>query len=538
MRLERLGAFHPSRLSFMRILLRRMRREGWRIERPVFEIAPDGTGRAVYAARGPERSYSLVAFAHDLPDHLRSDRVIAEAWDATFALFDGVPSPDDLARLQANVPRQEVGRLQETELCLARANRSVRLFEHVVSALAAGRQPDAEAVAGVGYLMRTSAVYGSGKFGAADRQAVADRPEFAAPFQPEMLTVYLIRAFVLDLVEALARHREPEAAAPLSRDLRRTIGIGNSTGLGMAPFLVNHPVLLNNWIAARETALARVRALPRAAPETAQAFAEHLALAGENALRWRTEDPRQAARLDALRRDLAALAAWPEAALDGPHPWEALWRRAAAELSVEGQEQLVSLMLEPHPDLADPLAEAMAADEAPERAIDGAMPVARLRAILEDAYPWALALDWSDPQARARLWYVSEEKLEPRLAERAEADLAPYEQPLAPGREAAALHAALAGWPDDAPVADLLLRAPGHRAAVRRAQTVARRPYAEIRDNTVGADLVPVDMLRCKLAFFGAGRFDPRSDRWVRISMFAGAPLADELSAPPPAGWD
>lgn len=79
MRLSRMGSFHPMRLSFMRILLRRIKAEGWVVTRPVWEIDARGVGRAVYTATGPERSYSLVVFAHDLPDHLRSDRVIAEA---------------------------------------------------------------------------------------------------------------------------------------------------------------------------------------------------------------------------------------------------------------------------------------------------------------------------------------------------------------------------------------------------------------------------------------------------------------------------
>ena len=57
--------------------------------------------------------------------------------------------------------------------------------------LASGQQPDTEMVEQVGYLMRTTAVYGSGKFGAADREVVMDRPEFQAPFQVEMLSVFL-----------------------------------------------------------------------------------------------------------------------------------------------------------------------------------------------------------------------------------------------------------------------------------------------------------------------------------------------------------
>ena len=80
-------------------------------------------------------------------------------------------------------------------------------------------------------------------------------------------------------------------------------------------------------------------------------------------------------------------------------------------------------------------------------------------------------------------------------------------------------------------VAAFLLRHPEHRHIVRRAQIASRFPYAEIRDNTISAALLPIDLLRCKLSFFGATHFDPRSDRWVRINMFQGAPFPHELSA-------
>ena len=193
MRLARMGSFHQTRLSFMRVLLRRLKRENWRFGRPLWEIDERGFGRAVYTVYGPERNYSLVAFSHDLPDHLRSDRVIATAWDATFALCDGIPDADDLARLERNVPRQEAGRISDRELSLSRANRSVRLWQHVLERLAAGRQPERERLEAVGYLVRTTAVYGSGKFGAADRLTICDRPELAGPFQAELLSVVRIR---------------------------------------------------------------------------------------------------------------------------------------------------------------------------------------------------------------------------------------------------------------------------------------------------------------------------------------------------------
>jgi len=261
MKLGRMGSFHQCRLSFMRTLLRRMKREQWTFDRPRFDIDDIGVGTALYTATTPEHTYTLVAFGHDLPDDMRSDRVIATAWDATFALHDGIPTNTDIERLRANVPLQEEGRVSGSELTLSRANRSVRMFATVVEALARGDQPDLALVEEVGYLMRTTAVYGSGKFGAADRQDIESRPELLAPFQAEMLTVYLIRSFVLDLVEHLAALRSPDTAVVLEPALRRRFGVGNSTGLGMAPFLISHPRLINNWISAREEAVARVRAV-------------------------------------------------------------------------------------------------------------------------------------------------------------------------------------------------------------------------------------------------------------------------------------
>ena len=78
---------------------------------------------------------------------------------------------------------------------------------------------------------------------------------------------------------------------------------------------------------------------------------------------------------------------------------------------------------------------------------------------------------------------------------------------------------------------------PEHRSAALRAQIAGRFPFAEIRDNTIAAEMLPIDLLRCKLSFFGATKFDPRSDRWVRINMFQGAPLPDEMPCPEADLW-
>ena len=531
MRLSRLGSLHQSRLSFMRILMRRMASEKWRFLRPTFKIDDAGVGFAVYTVKTQERSYSLVAFAHDLAPENRSDRVIAEAWDATFTLFDGIPTDADIERLSRNVPFQEAGRISEKELTLSRANRSVRLWEHVVSRLANGQQPDIEQIQNVGYLMRTTAVYGSGKFGAADRETIEDRSEFQEPFQVEMLTVYLIRMFVLDLVNHMAQAKGQTKAITLDRHIAQNLGIGNSTGLGMAPFLINHPVLFNNWIMVREEAICRVRSVSAATEQESNAFLSLFERSKISIGRWSSDHPIQKKRLLALNADVSKLEAQLRAFdFDQSHPWDRLLDWSDEALSEEGQEFLNSLILEPYPHLVDGLSTCMADHFENTFRVDGSMSVGEAQRLIEQSFQWALSKDWSAEVETARAWYVSEEKLEPRLGERFEEPISEYEQPLAPARDAVAALDALEKYSEDDRVCTFLAENPQFRHTIRRAQMSKLGPYTEIRGNTIGADLLPIDMLRAKLSFFGAIHFDPRSDRWVRICMFAGAPYPADLT--------
>jgi len=538
MRLSRMGAAHQTRLSFMRVLLRHLRREKWQFDRPVWNIDDKGVGTAVYRAIGPRRTYSLVAFAHDLPDDMRSDRVIATAWDATFALYDGTPTDADIDRLRKNVPLQEAGRVSDSELSLSRANRSVRLWDHVVERLAAGQQPEREMIESVGYLMRTTAVYGSGKFGAADYKTLAGRDILGGPFRAEMLAVYLIRCFSLDLVEHLAARKGGAEAARIDPDMRRALGIGNSTGLGMAPFLVNHPALLNAWITARETALARVRSIERATTEEIEVFQKYMARACTLVDCWGTSHEAQAKRVAGLQSDLEKLTNHiAEGALNHRHPWDNLYRWASENFSVEAQELVASLVLEPYGDLVDALAENMGADETEYFQIDASRSLGELKSLIEKQYPWAATPDYEAPNHSARFWYVSEAKFEPRLGERYDEPGADREQPLDIGRQAARLTKDLDKWPNELTLKDFLVAHPEHRRIIRRAQLAFGAPYSEIWDNLICSTLSPIDMLRCKLSFFGATRFDPRSDRWVRITMYQNAPFPDELFSMPEDDW-
>jgi hypothetical protein len=535
MQLARMGASFPTRLSFSRRLLRQLSKRGATFERSRFDINDEGHGRAAYAVTVDGHTYTLCACTQPLDPAERTDRVIATAWDAAFVLHDGVPDEDDFERIMRNAPHQEVGRFEARDLVLSRANKSIRLFEHVVAALASGRQPDEAALRGTGYLMRTTAVYGNGKFGIADRERIADRAIMNAPFQVEMLTVFLIREFTVDLVEHLARVQGGITMVSLSLEARRYLGIGNATGLGMAPFLVAHPILMHRWVAARETALANVKQLRPALLKERYHFHELLRDAKAHVAEWHVDEQGAERAIRRLGDELCELEQhctldW----LDSDYPWARV-HDYAESLSPPTEELIVALLIELHPDVVDPLAEQMASTHSSR--LEPAMDTGELTTLAKARFGWARDLNFDTPRDGSQFWYVSEEKLEPRLGQRFEEPGAQWEMPLGIAKDAQQLLIALEDEEAPQSVARFLMKNPALRDITRRLQTVARHPYSEICDNLLASTCLPVDMLRFKLAFFGATRFDPRSSRWTRITLYQGAPIAADLTQGQSPDW-
>ena len=202
---------------------------------------------------------------------------------------------------------------------------------------------------------------------------------------------------------------------------------------------------------------------------------------------------------------------------------------------MEGQELLVALLIEMSPAIADPLAEGLEVNA--EEPFDPSMRVAAMRDLIRRHYGWALGQDFSRADSDRYFWYYSEEKIEPRRGERREEPGADREMPIAVARDVVRLSKALDAAADDEIIAAFLARRPDLRHVARRAQVGARHAYAEIRDNLIGADCRPVDVLRGKLACFGASKFDPKSDLWTRIALYQGAPLPLELSRTDADDW-
>ena len=527
MNAERLGAMHQTRISFVRTLLRKIDREKWMLSTHLWDLDNQGYGQVIYRLTTPEHIYNLVVFCNELADEERNDRVIAEKWDVTFGLVYGEIGQELLDNLKANVPLQEAGRNSNMVMVLARANKSVRVFDHIVSSLANGQQPDLDVLAQVGYILRTTAVYGNGKFGIYDFKPLDHSQDFDQSFRAQMCAVYLLREFSLNWVDYLAKQKGGEKAVALHPEIKRYLGIGNATGLGMAPYLINHPCIVDQWLTTREEALqsvlvcmvepTKVAYLERLIARAIQHFTEIVTINEQQVKLNKTV----VEELSILQKDLAATS-------KSYKTW-AQFLQAHDQLSFESQEVIISCLMELYPERIDGFQEKVNADET--LALPKNKTVADLLAVLEAHYQWAITIDFNEPDNRYWFWYRSVDKEEPRMGVRGQEQGDNRELSLDIARQANHLYLALQQADSQQLISEFILTKPKYRSIARRVWTMSHKSMGDIQMNVLHKDTLPIQLLRCKLSMFGATKFDPRSDRWVRVTLFQGAPLYNEVDS-------
>ncbi len=528
MKLSRMGSRYPSRLSFSRSMLRRLINDNWEIHKSKFDLDKYGFGTVVYEIIINKQTYSLVCFSAFLDDKDRSDRVIASKWDTAYTLHVGKLSDQDLNRLKKTIPLQESGRNSPDELILSRANKSVRLFQYVVDCLSNGNQPNIYEINKVGYLLRTTAVYGSGKFGLSDFTNTKNRTVFNQPFRAEMLSVYLIREFSIELVEHVARQINPKKAVKLDRKIKQHLGIGNSTGLGMAPFIIKHPKLINKWMKQYTKTLEEISQI-----ELDSIIFEKYKKLLNKALNYleevNTSDEFQINKNKLTTEDLKKYIFYiNDLDLSQKFKWLDILDYCDSNFNNDTQEIARVQLIELYPQISEELAEDMADEEIME--IDGNQSIGDLKQIINDKYSWIKDIDFNNKDSNYLFWYVSAAKLEPRLGERYNEKGSELEQNLGIAKMVSDLFKQIKNVDENQLICEFLLTHPEYRGIVKRIQSLKNYPYSEVQDNVLDKKTIPIDMLRFKLSFFGANRYDPKSDRWLRVSFFSGAPYLSDLN--------
>ena len=525
MNAERLGAMHQTRISFVRTLLRKIDREKWTLSTHLWDLDDNGYGQVIYRLQTPEHKYHLVVFCNEIADDERNDRVIAQKWDVTFGLVFGEIGQELLDNLKANVPLQEAGRNSNMVMVLARANKSVRVFDHIVSALAEGKQPDLEVLAQVGYILRTTAVYGNGKFGIYDFKPLDHSEDFNQSFRAQMCAVYLLREFSLDWVDFLAKKKGGSKAAALHPEIKRYLGIGTATGLGMAPYLINHPCVVDQWLTTREEAVQATLVCDIEA-EKAAYFSSLLARAIQHFTEIVTINEQQATLNATVVTELTSLQSTLMTTIEDYTTW-AEFLQAHDHLSLESQEVIISCLMELYPERVDAFQEKVNADE--NLTLPKGKVIQDLLDVLEARYQWAINIDFDEPKNSYWFWYRSVDKEEPRMGVRGQEPGADRELALDIARQAKNLYLALQQADPQQLISEFMLSKPKYRSIARRVWTMGHKKMGDIQMNVLHKTALPMHLLRCKLSMFGATKFDPRSDRWVRITLFQGAPLFSEV---------
>ena len=530
MSLKKMGSRYPSRLSFSRSMLRTMIKEKWILNKVKFDLNDEGYGTAIYEIKIHKSIYSLICFSTYLEDKKRSDRVIADKWDTSYTLHIGKISEEEIKRLRKNIPLQESGRSSSKELILSRANKSVRLFKYVVDKLSRGLQPDINQINKVGYLLRTTAVYGSGKFGLSDFERTKIVTHFSQPFRAEMLAVYIIREFSVHLVEHIAYKKNPKKAVKLKREIKQHLGIGNSTGLGMAPFIIKHPKLIHKWINQFEKTVNKIKKIKNIKKDKFKKYIDLLKKSKKYLNEVVSFDETQKNKNFESYNDLNNIINKYKN-YNNDINWSKILNYAEKNLSHDAQEIIKVQLIEIYPEIADSFAENMSMSENLE--LETNILIRDLKFLIEQKYFWAINIDFRKRKNNYLFWYVSEEKLEPRLGERFNEPGANLEDKLGIAKMVSELYQFILKLNKNKlslNVAEFLILYPKFRGIIKRIQTLSKYKYGEVRDNILAKDVLPIDMLRFKLSFFGASRYDPKSDRWLRVSFFPGAPFYKDLN--------
>ena len=527
MKLRNLGSYHPTRLSFSRQLIITLIRENWIFKVQDWKINKLGKGYCVISVENKKNVFSLIIFSHLIKDEERSDRVIAEKWDFTFSLFTGIPNEKELKHLKKNVPLQENGNHLKKQLTLIRANKSSRLFNHFLENLSNGLQPEFEQVKKIGYLLRTTAVYGNGKFGIGDYNFKSDSKILRNGFWAEMLTVYMLKIFSIEYVNFLAKNKSKNYTK-LNDNISDYLGTGNATGLGMAPFVVNHPKLIHKWINTKQTLIKIALDKKTLSKNKLKLFLLLLENSKKHINQWEVEDKKQQNLINQSKKEIDQIinSKLLFKILNSDFPLKKLLSKFN-RINNETREMLYSIFLELYPKVTDSYSGKMNASD--KVTLNTNYSIAKIRSLIKLNYGWVLNINFNHSSSKYFFWYVSETKQEPRLGLSKEDHGYEKRLPLDIAKQISDLNETLKKMPNKMKISEFCLKHHKFKSIIKRVLINEKHQFSEIHENLEDKKMRPIDILRFKLSFFGACKFDPKSNLWTRITLFQGVPLPKNL---------
>lgn len=538
-----LGSLQPTRLSASRSFIGKLVREGWTIQRDMMDLDAQGNGQARYSITTPQGPLTFLAYLREPAGDNRTSRIIGTSWDMVGSLIDGHASEEQVRITGEEIHKLYEGRAPRGTLLWFRSNQSLRVFQHVRSALSKGEQPDATEIKKVGYLMRNTGLDGNGTFGTTSFPALPPGHPLKTSYHAQMLAAYLMRELSVDLVEELARIDSPAEAVNLDPSIKQIVGVGNGSALGLAMFVYNRPVMMNAYISAYVDAVKHV--LSDASVGTTVDFVKLEGLL-DRTIRYRALDDtayRVFAGSKEIAADLRRVRSVVQAArrgglrqLRGETRLAAVHRHVRGVITREATHSLNTLLLELIPEYCDRLVEErLVFDEHLD--LNPHTELRDIRGTIESRYAWALDLPLANDESRDRVWYQSRAAEEPRSGPSEEV---PGAHEVIPNYATGVrkLLALIDSYDDDATIGRLIADHPETEYIARLVVALADKPYAVPHADPHDTDFVPVWLVRLMNSFIhGLDRTEDYLGRTIRGLIFDGAPFRHELSDADPSSW-
>lgn len=540
-----LGAYKASRISFSHVLARKMIDERWGIQLRSFESDAEGDAHGIYdIVAGESRfTFAVRSFRWDGIEKV-GRRADGSLRDVLGAIFVGEVNDERIKQeFQTFDARHEID--MRTDSAVAGwnpANRSSRFFDYTVECLTEGRQPDPLVLGeGGGYLLRNGGFMGSGRNGSLSYEGYPTGHPFRHPYFADLFGLYMIRQVSIDLANAVAKQRNPNAAT-LSPQIAKFLGVGNSSGQGMCVAMQRWPHWVSSWVLTRELSLAYAKSR-KINEDTARAkkLLDLLKRASTylELVKMQSED--FVTPPGKIAGNLRTIQLWVQDNLSSEAHEVTHWGEVAERVSEtfdrETAEQFGSILIEIYPEFADSASGHLLQGTKRFRDVIPEMSVAQLQHILRGRYAWALKYNLLRKGARNRFWYHSADNGEQRRGERIVDPHEQFESFIDHIGAIQRLSSTLNAYDENVPVGEIVADFPELAFAVSRVQFLANVPFSEIRGNLIDAEFVPARLIRFMLASLGIECASPLNDQYVRGAFFQGMPLPDELEKGADPDW-
>ncbi|MDN5824527.1 MAG: hypothetical protein L0H47_09435, partial [Micrococcaceae bacterium] len=330
------------------------------------------------------------------------------------------------------------------------------------------------------------------------------------------------------------RHRNPDAAT-LTGGWRHYLGMGNATGLGMVPYAINHPEVLNAWAELRELPLAEVtgRSTETTDPEVVRVLElfdramDYLEEQDLDVSQPFLPGPELADRVRPLLEDLRR---WSSTGSFRGTETNRIWKALHAAAAASGPEErglVATILTELTGDLDAEVEARLRCDES--RPLAPGMSCAELAHLIDTDYEWVADHDFADPAQNRYFWFSSADNEEPRRGVHGRDPGENVQHGVDIARAVAELRRDLLAADAGTSVAEFLLSHPWHRQFTARVQNIGPLAYGEVHDNLRGAEFLPLNVQRYQLSVYGMENYTPQSTDWLRVTLLSGGPRIADL---------